>query len=80
MESWWKKDRILPLRNFELKLRIPLTWYMPDPMHATQSRFEVPQQNFEGIWNPTFSKKKVRFGLKTLVWALDWSSGPDPGM
>ena len=35
---------------------------MPDLMCATKSRFEVPNQSFEGIWNLTFSKKGLIWG------------------
>ena len=50
------------MSNFELKLRIPLAWYSPDPMHATKSRFEVPNRRFKGIWNLIFSKQGSIWG------------------
>ena len=66
-------ERIPPLSNFELKLQIPLAWYSPDLMRPTKSRLEVPNQRFKGIWNLSFSKK-VRFGVKTSIWALVWNA------
>ena len=57
-----KNERIPPLSNFELKLQIPLAWYSPDLMRATNSRLEVPNRRFKGIWNLIFSKKGSIWG------------------
>ena len=67
-----KNVRIPPLRNFELKLQIPLGWYSPDPMRATKSLFEVLNRSFKGIWNLIFSKKGSIW-VKTSIWALVWN-------
>ena len=47
-------------------------------MRATKSQFEVPNERFKGIWNLIF-QKKVRFGVKTSIWALVWN-GPQKGI
>ena len=67
------------MSNFKLKLRIPLAWYSPDPMHATKSRFEVPNRRFKGIWNLIFSKQGWIWGQNFDLLKQRYRSLPAPG-